>query len=143
MTPDPFAGDPRLLLTPAGADLQIAGGQPLMDPGLENQVLISLFTGEGWCGNQFLPPLSRIGSDFELTCRGPITLTRLADIANAAERALKSDYFPELAVDVKNPTSDHLVITITLGSGRVLTLNRKGLKWQAQAAYPASGRITA
>jgi len=131
---DRFSGDPRLTLTPAGADLDFRGGQPIMDAGLENQILISLFTGEGWCGNVFLPPESRIGSDFEATARGTLTLAALADIANAAERALASDYFPDLKVEVRNTVANHLDITITLGPGKVLTLNRKGLKWQAQAS---------
>jgi hypothetical protein len=140
MTYDPYSGDPRLTLSPAGADLTYRDGQPVMDAGLENYVLISLFTRPGWCGNLLLPPASRIGSDFEDACARSITLSALADIANAVERALRSAYFPDIKVTVTNPRSNWLSIIITLGSGGVITLDRRGLLWEAQTLDPASRR---
>lgn len=136
---DPYGGDPRLTLSPEGADLTYVDGQPVMDAGLENYVLISLFTRPGWCGNLLLSPAQRIGSDFEEACAKPITLTGLADIANAAERALKSDYFTSVKVTITNPQANWLSLVITLG-GRTVTLDRRGLLWQAQADDPAHGR---
>jgi phage gp46-like protein len=133
MTPDPYSGDPRLTLSPAGADLTYKDGQPVMDAGLENYVLISLFTRPGWCGNVLLPPASRIGSDFEETCARSITLSTLADIANAAERALRSAYFPDIKVTVTNPRSNWLSIAIRLGN-QAITLDRRGLLWLSQLA---------
>ena len=141
MTPDRFSGDPRLLLTPNGADLDYEGGQPIMDQGLENQALIALFTRPGWCGNLFLADASKIGSDFLDACSAPLTLSSLTDIVNAAERALASPLFGSVTVAVANPQSWDLAITITLGPGRALTLNRIGMLWSAQAANPASGRL--
>ena len=136
---DLYGGDPRLSLSPDGADLTYNGGQPVMDSGLENYVLISLFTRPGWCGNLLLAPAQRIGSDFEEACNLPITLTGLADIANAAERALKGPLFPAVTVTVTNPRTNWLSIVITLG-GRTVTLDRQGLLWQSQADDPAHGR---
>ena len=131
-----------MILTPNGADLDYEGGQPVMDQGLENQVLISLFTRPGWCGNLFLPPGQRIGSDFEDTCSSPITLQALAaDIPQSAARALKSDLIPEVSVTVENPTSWNLRMTIRLASGDILTLDRRGMLWAQQASNPASGRL--
>ncbi len=131
---DRYSGDPRLLLSEAGADLDYQGGQPTMDPGLENVALISLFTRPGWCGNVFLPQRSRIGSDFEEACAKPVTLQAIsADIPNAAERALKSDLFPEIRVEVGNPQGHDLAVRVTLGPGRALTLDRRGMLWAAQA----------
>ena len=142
MSLDRYSGDPRMLIGVQGADLDYEGGQPIMDQGLENQALLSLFTAEGWCGNLFLPPASRIGSDFEDTCHAPLTLTSLtADIPNSAQRALKSDLFPDVKVEVTNPSSWDLKITITLGPGKVLTLDRRGMLWASQATNPASGRL--
>jgi hypothetical protein len=142
MTPDRYSGDPRMLLTPNGADLDYEGGQPIMDQGIENQALLSLFVSDDWCGNLFLPPASRIGSDFEETCRAPLILQAVtADIPNAVERALKSDLFPDVRVAVANPQSWNLQVTITLASGAILTLDRRGMLWASQTANPASGRL--
>jgi hypothetical protein len=140
VTSDRFSGDPRLLLTPAGADLDYEGGQPVMDQGLENQVLVALFTRPGWCGNLFLPTASQIGSDFLDACSAPITLSSLADIQNAAVRALASDLFGEVTVTVTNPTSWDLSVVITI-SGRTLSLNRRGMLWSNQSENPAHARL--
>jgi len=137
---DRYSGDPRLTLSPAGATLTYLDGQPVMDAGLENHVLISLFTRR-WCGNLLLSPEKSIGSDFEAACARPITLSGLADIANAAERALRSDYFPSVKVTVTNPRANWLAVVITLG-GRTLTLDRRGMLWKAQADDPAHGRTS-
>jgi len=139
---DRYSGDPRILITAEGADLDYAGGQPTMDQGLENQALLSLFTEPGWCGNVFLPRASRIGSDFQQTCQGAITLQAItADIPNAAERALASELFPERSVEVRNPQSYDLAIRVTLGPGRALLLDRRGMLWSAQAGNPAYRRL--
>jgi hypothetical protein len=102
--------------------------------------MISLFTGKGWCGNLYLDADSQVGSDFESTCRKSITLAQLNEIQNAAMRALKSDYFPELVVVVTNPRSDWVHLAITLGPGNTLTLDKRGINWLAQAAYAANVR---
>ncbi len=140
MTYDRYSGDPRLILTQDGADMVYLGGQPVMDQGLENMAMISLFTGTGWCGNLYLDADNQIGSDFEAACRKSITLAQLNEIQNAAVRALTSDYFPELVVTVTNPRSDWIHLAITLGPGNTLTLDRRGENWLAQAQNPASVR---
>jgi hypothetical protein len=136
-----FEGDPRLVLTPDGSDLDYRGGQPVMDQGLENQALISLFTREGWAGNIFLPESNGVGSDFEATCLGTITLSKLANIENSAERALTSNAFPDVTVTVTNPKADHLRVEALLGAGLTLSLTREGTLWRNQAENPAYRRI--
>ena len=138
---DIFEGDPRIVLTDNGADLDYRGGQPVMDKGVENTALISLFTKPGWPGNIFIPPENRIGSDFEDTCRGSVTLQKLADIENAAERALASKTFPSAAVDLNNTVADNLHIRMTLSPGGALNLVREGALWKNQAADPAYRKI--
>ena len=85
---DIFSGDPKIYITADGADLRYSGGQPVMESGLENHALISLFTREGWAGNIFLAANRKVGSDFEKTAIGTISLSKLADVENSAERAL-------------------------------------------------------
>ncbi len=140
MTTDRFSGDPRLLFGPAGWTLDYEGGQPVMDQGLENQALLSLLTRPGWCGNVFLPKADQIGSDFREVASNPVTLQGLADVQNAAERALGSGLFPRVKVEVTNPQSWDVRVVITLGRG-TLTLDRRGMLWSAQAGDPASGRL--
>ena len=131
---DRYSGDPKLYLDENGVDFDFRAGQPVMDQGLENHTLLSLFTAPGWVGNKFLPTDCQIGSDFEETCRAPINLKAIsADIPNSAKRALKSDYFPHLAVSVTNPMNDRLSVTLSLGPGSMISADRKGLKWIAQA----------
>jgi phage gp46-like protein len=103
-----------------------------MDQGIRNAAIISLFTDEGWGGNVFLSPESRIGSDFVKLCRGTITLSRLNDIENAAVRALQSRLFPRVSATARNPDGYHLDVNIKIGPGGALNLNREGPLWQAQ-----------
>ena len=116
-----------------GAEFKYVGGNPIMDQGVHNAALISLYTRQGWCGNIFLPPESRIGSDFEKTCEGSLTLSKLADVERAAELALASPLFPEVRAKARNPNSDTLEVNIKIGPGGALSLNREGPLWRAQA----------
>ncbi len=144
MTPDRYSGDPRILITPQGWDLDYNGGQPTMDQGLENQALISLFTRKGWCGNFYLDQTQQIGSDFLSTASGDLTLKSVtSDIPQAALLALASDLLPDISVAVVNPNGWDLQITITLDPGTALVLDRRGMLWKAQAQNPASARLVA
>ena len=75
---DIYQGDPRLFLDSDGSFLKFTGGQPVMDRGLENIVLISLFTRPGWPGNVlFQDENQKIGSDFLDIANQSITLRLL------------------------------------------------------------------
>ena len=142
---DIMQGDPRMVLGPNGASLQFIGGQPLMDPGLENLALISLFTAPGWCGNRFVNSYSQIGSDFEYLCRQPITRSSLNQIKNAAVLALSDPAFGSVAVTVSNPDGNNLKVLIQIhppgGTVQELTLQRSGGNWLAQGRTPVYPRI--
>lgn len=125
-------GDPRLIMGPNGTRLQFTEGQPLMDEGLENDTLISLFTRRGWCGNKFLT--SPIGSDFEDACDAPITRQSLNRIRTAAESAVKG-----ARVTVANPNGNRLSITVLREQDVALT--RTAGAWTSQAVNPAYPRI--
>lgn len=141
-----FQGDPRIIVTPSGATLQFTSGQPLMDAGLENLAIISLFTTPGWWGNTLTSdPDKKIGSDFEDTALGSITLSKLNDIRQAAEKALENPAFGTITVDVNNPISSRVDVTSLIQPpGRdveELRVSRHASNWQAQALCPAHKAI--
>lgn len=142
---DRFDGDPRLFLDADGAFLDFQGGQPVMDPGVENLALIGLHTKPGWWGNSLIDdPEKQIGSDFEETARGAITLSSLNDIRQAAEKALADPAFGRIEVDVTNPVSNRIDVTNRINPpGKdilELTVSSNGLNWIEQADNPAHRR---
>ena len=143
---DIFSGDPKLVMTVDGSKLVFKGGQPVMDQGLENLALISLFTGKDWVGNAFISdPDKKIGSDFEATANQPVTLRSLNSIALAGEKALDNPSFGKLAVDVTNPNSYRVDAVITIESPgqdiNTLILTKNGQNWINQNINPAYRRI--
>jgi len=139
---DLYSGDPRIVLTSEGADFEYAGGQPVMDRGLENCIILSLFANKDWCGNIFLQDKEKIGSDFEEVCSKTITLGMLADVEVSAEKALKSTAFGGASAVARNPANNDLVVDLTLGSGGAFSLMRSRLLWTEQVKDPAYRRIT-
>ena len=139
-------GDPRMILGANGSRLNYVGGQPTMDRGLENMVLIALFTAPGWPGNDlFRDPNEQPGSDFEKEARQTITLDMFSRVQNAAERALSNPVFGEKTIVVSNPQNDWLRVEILIkppGSDlALLILEKNGLNWESQLIDPASKRI--
>lgn len=140
-----YEGDPRLVLTNNGVTLTIKGGQPVMDQGFENQAQIGLLSGKGWAGNIFLTPDQQIGSDFVEIAKGSITLAKLNDIKQAAEKDLASPAFGNVVSTVKNPESNFLRITSVISppgkDQQELILLRNGTNWINQAINPAYRRL--
>ena len=137
-----FFGDPLLYLTPDGATMRFAGGQPKMDlKGYINTALISLFTKRGWCGNIFeAEPDRNIGSDFMAEVEKPITATSMQNIKRAAENALQSKLFAGVDVDVHNPTGYRINVT-----ARLFITDTSGIEFEilyGNSAYTiTSGRL--
>lgn len=143
---DPFQGDPKLHLTPSGSDVKYVNGQPIMDRGLENWVLMSLLTRQGWCGNALIDdPANQVGSDFEAALEQPITLDALNDIRDAAAKALQNPVFGDVSVEVANPEGWRIEITILIEppgqDARKLLITRNGDNWIAQTVDPAYRRV--
>ncbi len=142
-----FEGDPKLILTVDGADLVYRDGQPVMDAGLENNALIALFTELGWVGNVLLDDDQQIGSDFESQARGTLTLSKLADIENAADRALSSDLqkLTENNAEITNPIGNQLNMQLRLAPPgedvNLLLTSKNGLNWRSQALDPANEKV--
>ena len=146
MSNDIYSGDPYLILGPNGSRLTFVGGQPIMDQGFENQVVISLFTEPDWEGNAFIAdPDKKIGSDFMAATRKPITLSSLTDIEQAAVRALSNPAFGRVTATATNPVSNALRVEILIEppgqDSQTIILTRHGLNWQAQALNPAHERV--
>jgi len=143
---DIFNGDPRLILTDDGATFDFKGGQPVMDQGLENLVLISLFTRKGWAGNVLFQDVKqKIGSDFEDTANQSITLSTLNDVRQAGLLALDSEVFGDVEIEVTNPNSLTLRVVILIrppvGDPFSLLLVKNGTNWIFQKINPAYRRI--
>lgn len=142
-----FEGDPKLILTKDGAELVYRDGQPVMDEGLENNALISLFTAPGWVGNTLLNEDEQIGSDFEFKARGTLTLSKLADIENSAVRALNTSFqkVTESSAQVNNPIGNQLDMLVRISPpGQdvdLLLTSKNGLNWRSQALDPANERV--
>lgn len=149
MAYDRTQGDPKVKIDGDGADLVFRGGQPVMDSGLENAVLISLLSGSEWFGNAFASPTSRIESRFYQLSLKPITASRLAELERAAKADLKGlvsqGVIAEPAVRASNPTGDRILVEIAVSppgrTAEVILLSRYGGNWSVQTTNPASAKV--
>ena len=145
---DRFQGDPKVTLGPNGSNLVYRGGQPEMDQGFENYVMISLFTEEGWFGNHlFKKPEQKIGSKFVEANNRAITVPSLNEVRIMGEAALRAMVDTGLAdvvgLNVTNPTgnSKRIEIHIIGATERVFVVSANGTNWKLQEAYPAHERV--
>lgn len=147
---DQFQGDPKIFITADGAEIAVENGQPIMDGGLENAVLISLFTLKGWVGNVlFRKNSEKIGGRFQAAANQSITLSALTDISNAAKDDLQwmidEGILSTVEATTRNPQGRILETLIQLqpvGSDlETLLLQRNGENWIIQINDPAHRRI--
>jgi len=137
MAIDIYQGDPKITIDEDGADMRFVNGQPIMDQGVENLAIISLFTDGEWLGNALYEVTQeQIGSGFEESVRQPITLSNLIDTQLAAEQALKIDAFNRVDVVVNNPLNIRRDIRITIEPPgqdvQTLLLTNNGYNWVLQ-----------
>jgi hypothetical protein len=141
-----YEGDPKIYITANGADMSFRDGQPVMDRGLENAVVLSLHS-RAWFGNLFLREASqKLNGRFEPTAEGPITLSNLANIENAAQTDLAWMVETGVASRVRTATenntgvSTRTVVAVSPPGADVFTLvaTRHGANWISQAFDPAS-----
>lgn len=145
-----FQGDPRLILTANGSTIKFIGGQPVMDGGWENYVLIALLTRPGWCGNAlFDDPSQKIGSDFEEANELPITVDNNDKVRVAAKLALANmetdSLVSRVEVEVTNPVGfarqTRILIIAPGGDVQELLIIKNGLNWLVQARDPAHKKV--
>jgi hypothetical protein len=144
-----FQGDPKVYITENGADISFRGGQPIMDRGLENAVVLSLHSRE-WFGNVFLEKKEqKLNGRFEQTAEGPITLSNLENISNAAQTDLSWMISSGVASSVRaatennSGTSTRTVVAVSPPGADLFTLvsTRHGANWLSQAFDPADAGI--
>jgi phage gp46-like protein len=146
-----FDGEPRLILAEDGVEIEVHGGQPVMDAGLENAALISLFTRRGWWGNAFLDGDYQVGdSDFIATSSGSITKTTFVESESEAKRALQWMIDDGIASEIRATVANRaglgvdLLVEIVAPSGTIeqVNLRRSGANWVRQIEDPASARLS-
>lgn len=151
---DIYDGDPRLILGADGSRLEYKGGQPVMDKGVENIILIDLFTqnaGEnshtnGWCGNHLMRSESaKVGSNFvDQTLNQPMTINGLENIEAAQVEALTRSPYGEVESTASNPKGDEISILTNVESpAGTFTIRTDAVsqRWQAQVSDPANERL--
>jgi phage gp46-like protein len=140
-TPSPFEGDLMLFPTMDGGDIQIIGGQPIMDPGMSTAVYISLFGQDFW-GNSIAPDNShKLNSKLETIVAGKFKGTQTQnDIQAAALTALQWMIEDGVASAVTAlatiPAPDQIMLTVGItqpGAGTPAYLKYL-LNWTNQAA---------
>lgn len=146
-----FQGDPRIVIDENGADLDFQAGQPVMDRGIENSVLLSLFTAGDWVGNTLVDkPTQKFGGKFLKSVDQPITASALTDIRNAVlsdlNWMLETGLAAELDVSVSNPQSTRLKVLVVVKPPKsdleVFLLTNNGLLWTSQTVDPANERLS-
>lgn len=144
-----YQGDPAIEITPNGASMTFRGGQPVMDQGFHNYVLISLFTKKGWWGNALTSDENKkIGSDFEEQ-RTIVDLQTINDYRDSVKLSLQSMLDTGIAktidVVITNPAINNINASILITppgeTPEQLIFLKNGLNWIAQANNPASERL--
>jgi phage gp46-like protein len=146
-----FQGDIAVKITESGAKMKFINGQPVTDQGLENAVLISLFTKRGYWGNSLISEESKkIGSDVEVTALEPIvSIQSVNNMTDAIDKALSwmtdTKLSQENEITVTNPSSNNLRATIKITppgrDSQTLLFLKNGINWIGQAQNPASERM--
>lgn len=138
-------GDVKIYLLPSGVEIKYCGGQPIMDSGLENTVLILLFTERGWPMNKLREQSKQIGSDYLAECRKPINIEQIKVIRMAVIAALKPMEDSGLAkitdVEVKMKTGYQIYTTFNIvqpgTSAKQIAISGYGDNWTMQAEEAA------
>ncbi|GAH42746.1 unnamed protein product [marine sediment metagenome] len=144
-----FQGDPAIKIEMDGATMKFIDGQPVLDQGLENAALISLFTKPGWWGNTLEQDENKkIGSNFERQ-RTIVDVQTINDVNDDADAALKSmkdsGLVSKFDITVTNPYTDQIYVGIIFyppgQDAQELLLLKNGMNWINQAKNPAHERF--
>lgn len=133
-----YQGDPLLSIEENGIDIPFFGGQPIMDRGLTNAVLNSLFIPKGYILSKLIGCEGLEGSDFLHACNKTTTVSNLNEVRQRAEKALSSiDGTKEIFVS--NPSGNKKEILIRIkppGENKEKTIEflftKKGIYWYYQ-----------
>ena len=144
MTIDRTQGDIKLILGEDGVDIDLRGGQPIMDTGIGNAVILSLLTEGGWAPDGLLEPTARFGGRFMAETRKPLQASRLAALQNAAiadlEWMMAEGVASNIQVIVRNPEHRRLEVAVMVWppgqDAQVVLLSKYGQNWTSQELDP-------
>lgn len=153
MAKNVYQGDPKIYLKAEGSYLKFVNGQPIMDAGLENRVVIPLFTRRRsktekklWVGNLVFDNQEyHMGTDFEEGFEAPITVGLIEAQEKQAAKALQSmidtNLASEIEIEIVNPTGYRLDMNILIRPPNLpeseLVLIQNGANWIIQDQDPA------
>lgn len=129
-----FYGDPLLTFTPDGGALTIQGGQPKMHQGLENAILISVFSTDWWA-NSLVPVAQRLQSKMPDLLRGTLSDERINQAIDGLNRSLlwlvtsKIADSIDVSIEVQNVNAAVITIGVVEPSGQKSAYR---LNWDAQ-----------
>jgi phage gp46-like protein len=115
-----YQGDPKLTISPyEDGGINYYLGQPIMDTGLENAVIISLGTKKGWWGNLLMKKESqKIGSNYDELTHDILNFNQLRKIEKETEKILSwminEGIIESVDSVVNNPQVDRIENTITI-----------------------------
>jgi phage gp46-like protein len=138
-------GDPEMVLTPDGMDLVYKGGQPVMDGGIGNAVLVTLLSEE-WVANPLVRSPMRLGGKFLEATKKAITVSALNEMRVAAIADLQwmidEKVASKIDVVVSNPKHDRIEVVVIVkppaGDLKILQISKYGPNWVSQALDPRS-----
>lgn len=141
-----FDGDPYIQLTEDGAEMTFAGGQPIMDKGLENHALISLMTERGWWGNSLeSDPNKKPGAKYLEVARQPITVEMLKRLRQSAIAALTGPAFKSVDAFIQEfghgRVQTQCLVTPPSRETQALLLETNGQNWINQKNNPAYNQV--
>jgi len=136
-----YQGDPLLNSNGNGLDIIVLGGQPKLDNGLTNSVILSLFC-EPWFMNVIMEEdIEHVGSEFiGFLQTNPITISNLNKARSIALKDLQwmidEKLVSEVDVRLKNPNGTVIQVLILIkppGKTAIAILATKyGLNWKIQ-----------
>ena len=107
-----YQGDPKLTISPySDGGINYNRGQPDMDTGLGNAVIISLGTKPGWWGNLLMDKESKkIGSNYDELTHDILNFNQLRKIEKETEKTLdwmkQARIYEKIESIVSNPQAD-------------------------------------
>src|SRR4030043_476291 len=105
-----YQGDPLLSIDENGYDIPFYGGQPVMDRGYINEILLSLFIRKGYILSKLIGAEGLEGSGFLDACSMPLTISNINIIRQSIEKAITIP--GDVEVFVNNPSGSRLEILI-------------------------------
>lgn len=136
-----YQGDPLLSSSGSGLTITVLGGQPKMDNGLINAVLLTLFHDPWFMNAVIEDELQHIGSEFtSYLASNPITVSNLSTARSIAFKSLQwllaDQVASEIDVRLRNPNGTVVQVLVLIkppGKTAIVILASKyGLNWKIQ-----------